>query len=111
MRVVYIIAVGLAMSIDALAQSQNAVKTGVGSPLDALEVLQAEMKKYSDGQLGRSVKGAAGLAGIAAALSTASDGLNFRIRADGSIVSSGNNGGSSGGATDTSADTSSSSTN
>ena len=85
MRVIYIIAVGLALSGGAFAQSQNIAKTGAGNPFDTLEALEAEIKKYSDGRLGQVVKGAAGLVGMAAALSVANDSVNFRIRPDGSL--------------------------
>ena len=70
-----------------MAQSQNVAKTGVGNPLDTLEALQAAMNKQWDGPPGQVVKGAVGLAGVAAALSVASDAMNFklRIRGDGSV--------------------------
>lgn len=70
-----------------MAQSQNVAKTGVGNPLDTLEALQSEMNKRWDGRPGQVVKGAVGLAGVAAALSVASDAVNFklRIRGDGSV--------------------------
>ena len=111
MRIIYIIVIGLALSGWALAQSRNAVKTGAGGQLDTLEVLQAEISKYSDGQLGRAFKGATGLTGVAAALSAASDAVNFRVRADGTVVPGGSSSGSSSGSGGTSAVTSSSSTN
>ena len=87
MRAMFVIAIGLALSGTALAQSQNVAKTGVGNPLDTLEALQAEMNKHWDGRPGQVVKGAVGLAGVAAALSAASDAVNFRlrIRGDGSV--------------------------
>ena len=87
MRTMFVIAIGLALSGTALAQSQNVAKTGVGNPLDTLEALQAEMNKHWDGRPGQVVKGAVGLAGVAAALSVASDAGNFklRIRGDGSV--------------------------
>ena len=87
MRAMFIIAIGLALSGTALAQSQNVTKTGVGNPLDTLEALQAEMNKYWDGRPGQVLKGAVGLAGVAAALSVASDAVSFklRIRGDGSV--------------------------
>ena len=87
MRVMSVIALVLALSGTALAQSQNVAKTGAGNPLDALEALQTEMNKHWDGRPGQVVKGAVGLAGVAAALSAASDAVNFklRIRGDGSV--------------------------
>ena len=87
MRVMFVIALVLALSGTALAQSQNVAKTGAGNPLDTLEALQTEMNKHWDGRPGQVVKGAVGLAGVAAALSVASDAVNFRlrIRGDGSV--------------------------
>ena len=108
MRAIYLVAVGLALSGGALAQSQNIARTGAGSPFDTLEALQSEISEYSNGRLGRAVKGAGGLAGIAATLSVAHDVLNFRVRADGSVVPGGGVGGSSGGTANTSAAISSS---
>ena len=92
MRAIYLVAVGLALSGGALAQSQNIARTGAGSPFDTLEALQAEINEFSEGRLGRAIKGAGGLAGIAAALSVAHDALNFRVRADGSVVPGDSNG-------------------
>ena len=80
MRVMFVIALVLALSGTALAQSQNVAKTGAGNPLDILEALQTEMNKHWDGRPGQVVKGAVGLAGVAAALSAASDAVNFRLR-------------------------------
>ena len=87
MRTMFVIALSLALSGTALAQSQNVAKTGAGNPLGTLEVLQAEMNKHWDGRPGQVVKGVVGLAGVAAALSVASDAVNFklRIRGDGSV--------------------------
>ncbi len=87
MRMMFIIALVQVYSGMALAQSQNVAKTGAGNPLDTLEALQTEMNKHWDGRLGQVVKGAVGLAGVAAALSAASDAVNFRlrIRGDGSV--------------------------
>ena len=87
MRMVFVIALVLALSGMALAQSQNVAKTGAGNPLDTLEALQMEMNKHWDGRPGQILKGAVGLAGVAAALSVASDAVNFklRIRGDGSV--------------------------
>ena len=87
MRAMFVIALSLALSGTAMAQSQNVAKTGVGNPLDTLEALQAEMNKHWDGRPGQVLKGAVGLAGVAAALSVASDAVNFklRIRGDGSV--------------------------
>ena len=87
MRAMFVIALSLALLGTAMAQSQNVAKTGVGNPLGTLEALQAEMKKHWDGRPGQVVKGAVGLAGVAAALSVASDAVNFklRIRGDGSV--------------------------
>ena len=87
MRTMFVIALSLALSGTALAQSQNVAKTGAGNPLDTLEALQTEMNKHWDGRPGQVVKGAVGLAGVAAALSVASDAVKFRlrIRGDGSV--------------------------
>ena len=87
MRTMFVIALSLALSGTALAQSQNVAKTGAGNSLDTLEALQAEMNKHWDGRPGQVVKGVVGLAGVAAALSVASDAVNFklRIRGDGSV--------------------------
>jgi len=108
-RAIYVIAVGLALSGGALAQNQNTGKTGTGNAFETLEALQTEIRKYSDSRFGQFVKGAAGLAGIASALSVASDAVNFRIRADGSVVPGGSGSGSSSGSTSTSTVISSSS--
>ncbi len=73
----------------ALAQTQNAAKTGVGNALESLEAIQKEFDKQWSGPPGQVVKGAAGLAGMAAALSVAQDAVTFklRIRGDGSVDS------------------------
>ena len=70
-----------------------------------------EISKYSDGRPGQLVKGGAGLAGVAAALSAASNAVNFSIRADGSVVRGGGSRESSSGSVGTSTVISSSSTN
>ena len=101
MRTIFVIVLGLALQGGALAQSQNATKTGTGGAFDTLEALQTEISNYSDGRLGQVFKGAAGLAGIASALSLASDAVNFRIRADGSVVPGGSGSGRSSGSTST----------
>ena len=93
MRAMLFIVLSLALSGTAMAQSLNVDKTGVGNPLDTLEALQAEMNKHWDGRPGQVVKGAVGLAGVAAALLVASDAVNFklRIRGDGSVDQRGSN--------------------
>ena len=108
MRAICLVAIGLALSGGALAQSKNITKTGTGSPFDTLEALQVEISEFSDGRLGRAIKGAGGLAGIAATLSVAHDALNFRVRGDGSVVPGDGITGGSSGTTDTSAAISSS---
>ena len=112
MRTMFVIALSLALSGMALAQSQNVAKTGAGNPLDTLEALQAEMNKHWDGRPGQVVKGVVGLAGVAAALSVASDAVNFKLRSrgDGAVdqggSSSTNNAVSVGSTTTTSSSTS-----
>lgn len=70
-----------------MAQSQNAAKTGAGSPLDNLEALQTEYNKLYDGEPGRVFKGAVGFYGLVRALAAASDAARFqlRVRGDGSV--------------------------
>lgn len=73
----------------AMAQSQNNGQTGVGEAMKSLEALQEAYQKQWDGTPGRMVKGAAGLAGMAAALSAAQKAVTFqlRVRGDGSLDS------------------------
>ena len=65
------------------AQSQNSAQTGAGNAAGSLEALQAEFDRQWDGRPGQVIKGAAGLAGMAAALSAAADALNFKVRVQG----------------------------
>jgi len=109
LRAIYLIAIGLALSGAAFAQSQNTAKTGTGTPFNTLEALQMEIRKYSDGWPGQLVKGGAGLAGVAAALSAASNAVNFSVRADGTVVRGGGSSESSGGSVGSSSVISSSS--
>ncbi|MDE0944750.1 MAG: hypothetical protein OSB58_20290 [Alphaproteobacteria bacterium] len=80
-----------AVATGAVAQSQNSAKTGTGNAAGSLEALQAEYERHWNGPPGQVVKGAVGLAGMAAALSVASDALNFKLRinGDGSVDSGG----------------------
>ncbi|MDP6833036.1 MAG: hypothetical protein QF521_14820 [Alphaproteobacteria bacterium] len=73
----------------AMAQSQNGTETGVGEALESLQALQEEYQKQWGGLPGRVVKGAVGLAGVAAALSAAQKAVTFqlRVQGDGSVDS------------------------
>ena len=113
MKRVFVTAICLTFSGPALPQSQNAAQTGTGSPLGALEALQAEMSNQWGGRPGQVVKGVVGLVGVAAALSAASDAVNFKLRVngDGSIDSGGSGDTSSASASDGNATSSTTSTN
>ena len=82
---------GMLLSGTAIAQSQNAAKTGVGDALETLEALQVEVDKQWSGLPGQFVKGAVGLVGLEAALSAADKALSFqlRIKGDGSADTGG----------------------
>ena len=73
----------------AMAQSQNAAQTGVGKAINSIQALQGAASEHWAGPPGQVVKGAVGLAGMAAALMSAQDALNFklRVRGDGSVDS------------------------
>ncbi len=103
----------LACSGVALAQSQNAAQTGTGSAMKSLEALEAAVTEQWSGRPGQIAKGAVGLAGLAAALSAADRAVNFklRVRGDGSVDSAGATPVTSGTSLSTTTTSSSSSTN
>jgi len=73
----------------AMAQTQNSAQTGVGGALETLQALQTEIDRQWAGPPGRLVKGAVGVAGLAAALSVAEKALTYslRVRGDASVDS------------------------
>ncbi len=84
-----VLAVFAASLSPAMAQTQNSAQTGAGRALETLDALQAEITKQWDGRPGQLVKGAVGVAGLAAALAAAENALTYqlRVRADGSVDS------------------------
>ncbi len=87
MRAAGVILLSLALVGPAMAQSQNAAKTGAGGPLGSLDALQSEWNKQYAGLPGQAFKGAVGIYGLARALAAASDAVNFklRVRGNGSV--------------------------
>ncbi len=87
MRAAVVVMISLALTGSAMAQSQNAAKTGAGGPLESLEALQSEWNKQYAGLPGQAFKGAVGIYGLARALAAASDAVNFklRVRGNGSV--------------------------
>ena len=84
-----VIAACLALSAPAFGQSQNAAQTGVGGAIESIQALQEAVSEQWAGPPGQVVKGAVGLAGVAAALAAAQDAVTFklRVRGDGSVDS------------------------
>jgi hypothetical protein len=113
MRAAAVMAVCLACSGVALAQTQNAKQTGTGGAFATLEALETAMTEQWSGLPGQIVKGAAGLAGMAAALAAANSAVTFklRVRGDGSVDAAGATPVSSGTSLSTSTTSSSTSTN
>ncbi|MBL6953851.1 MAG: hypothetical protein ISR50_14530 [Alphaproteobacteria bacterium] len=73
----------------AMAQTQNSAQTGAGGALETLQALQTEIDKQWAGPPGQLVKGAVGVAGLAAALLAAEKALTYslRVRGDASVDS------------------------